>query len=956
MNIEEKKDKKQIVIKNNADDSIDNKSIKNSSGNLEHNQIGLQNKKFNKKDRSSSLGDFYLTAVNNIEYDKPLHYRRESTRMVKTKEENESLKNTKSEFIDYLLHENTKYADFESVEMDMRHELQDEKSIYDDHLKEIKQKQAQLKYLTKLIEEEVIQQKKNSAQKIIEEFNNKINETKHKTALINFDYNTNLKIYSRAKEEGEVIRKNLLSIFKESKLVDEQYKKFSLLKGNIFYTLSKEEKIFNDLKEFESMSSINYYTQFEKKKEHFNYIDFKLYLAKNLTVQGKIILSEIKKKQQEVKQHLKQKDEENKFRFIEVLQLKKDVKNQIYNNEKLNQTLKVDDINQIVNAFKNAEQNVSNNQTRFAFINEKIIKSNNELTKLAKLLEIKKNKLRNNNSENNVDDGFFEDKYLDDVIRRNEENKNKKEVVTNEDSLLCSRFQGNFTKEQLNYLKLQEEVLDSNDKMKLMKVKLDEYKQTNKELKDNFEKLEITLKKLIAFIADGISKLLEVKITMAENSSLKINKTIDKDYDQINFGLNKSKEKRKLNSGDHWNMASNVVRKSILIKKMISEGKRKNSMFKLNDFSQLMRSFHRFSRDLLLVSNLIKVNIIVMLYKESTEDNILNSANEFNSNLFKKRILCFNDNNLIYERLKELVNKKITEADSKKKFMQRSEEDILQKAASTKNNRNFKKHKTNYHPQSKQFISSTKLCDDFYTYYSTKKGSSHFLKDSNASTNTKFLKEVSKLTNSLVKFDNHTNTKYSNHDSSSKTLDYCKSTTYGSEKVVQEENFTKLIPKKLHQSDHYKVKSIAKKYNKNDFTLSDYLLKDLERQNELSKVVSIKMDRKRKEIEYDMKLKERNYQNKTADLMYVPPINKNEKNNDDSYLSEKEEEEEVTREDKLSNLFNRLNKNDAAGNDVFQRSMKLAKLELKYKKIVKKRKPVNFSEFQLKFNSTKKEL
>jgi hypothetical protein len=377
---------------------------------------------------------------------------------------------------------------------------------------------------------------------------------------------------------------------------------------------------------------------------------------------------------------------------------------------------------------------------------------------------------------------------------------------------------------------------------------------------------------------------------------------------------------------------------------------------------------------------------------------------------------------MIKEKLKELVKTKAAEAMNKKKFMNRSEAEILNKSSLSRQKSNYKKIKNptvNF-----RTISSTQLCEDFFQYIAVKHGSNYFLRDSNASTNTKFLREVSKFTNCQVKFSNlnnltsrhtdRTNTGNLNRGNFGKTINCNNNNNEGSFKfnidnisnnnmnktfnngkneyfcnkdnkrfIIPSSNFDQSINTRTQELnlagtiEYYTSKKLAAKLNKEDLLSAhtESLLRENERNNNLSKVLAIKLERKKRELDYDIKLKEIHRKAKSTLNMKIKSEIENrtmfsskgvdkqksgfklpDDDINDSYVSQVSDTDNLVENDQEKKIFNRLNKNNKNNLEFFKRSTKLAQLEVKYSKMLRQRKTINFADFQMKFSSTKKEL
>lgn len=494
----------------------------------------------------------------------------------------------------------------------------------------------------------------------------------------------------------------------------------------------------------------------------------------------------------------------------------------------------------------------------------------------------------------------------------------------------------------------------------------------------------------------------------------------------------------------------------------------------------MLRSFHRYERDLLLVNNLIKLNIIVILYKESQDISLKKYSDSkalLPSNYFYSLIINFSDNTIIEKKIKDMLEYKVKEAISKKKFMNRSEAEILNKAKNTKQKNQFKKLTHTKKPISIQPISSSKLSDDFYQHLSTKSGFGYFLHDSSVGLNSKFFFEMSKFTNSQVKYDSVVRKEkpIKNEVTKDFKLEILSANIDGdNNKRSRSNNMFKSNyddTKKQRYSElnlggtieRFTAHQLSNKLNKYDYnnSVADSLRKDMERSNVMSKVLAIKLERKNREINYDNKIREmnrttqeinynkimkdplniinntissrtnkegfigisnnsnskkysnrlssnlgnqkiikystndtninRNIFNKTfnynsnsnqkllslddrdrlisnrskaKNLINKKRVNSNPEENkltEDSYLSGDELNNssiimENGQQEFLQKLNQRINKEAQNSAEYFKRSNKLAQLQVKYLKMMRQKKEINYNEFQLRLNSTKKEL
>ena len=263
---------------------------------------------------------FYLTGIDLKQTLSKIDNKDKENKDIKTERKRDNfqkekiLKYTTKEFINFILNEHTEYADIELIE----NEYLLQNKIKHEALNSIEEKVTKAKERIKLLdlktEQEIIKTKQTDKQALIKQFNNKIINEKKNIAEAFYNYNSNLKILNRSKTEGYSLREQFKEALKESKLIDEQYKKYLMLKNSTFSLLNSEIKTFNELKEFDKLCSYDYLTNLQSRKEHFNELDFKLYLARSLTIEGEKVLENIKSNQAVIRSSINKITKENQYK------------------------------------------------------------------------------------------------------------------------------------------------------------------------------------------------------------------------------------------------------------------------------------------------------------------------------------------------------------------------------------------------------------------------------------------------------------------------------------------------------------------------------------------------------------------------------------------------------------------------------------------------------------------
>lgn len=877
----------------------------NKINSVENNTSGRESVEINadKNDNDNNNG-FYLTSVNTKKFS-----RQKSVRSENSIKDAKLLIDTKNEFIDYILHDNTKVANLEELQQEIISVYRVKKEKYDLVAKETELKRKGLSDIDNRIKNELMQLKKFSYQNVIDNFNHQIELLRKQYELKNTDYHSTLKTYGMVKDDKVVIKNNLEDTFKQVKRINETHKKFQILSHNIITILNNEESVLNNFKNFEGMTSINNIAHLEKRKEVFNNLDFKLYIAKNLTKDGEKALEYYKIKIGEENKKNRRLDRLIQFKYNEQKELIKTIIKENLNDQKLKKKLNVTDMMKVVEVYKNNLHLTQKYQTTFNSLNKEIFDLNTEHEKLVILRTRKLNEKK-------------EENILKDLENKKSISKKLKE--------------------------LEEDVLESEESIKLLKLKKDEYCSQNIVLSDHIVKLQEKLKHLIIFVHEGMSKLVEVKSIIEDSNHISSNNSNELS------GKSKSEKLMSNNSIIH-------IKNQMIIKQ---SGKKKG--FKLDDFITLLHGFHSFSHEIIYIDNLIKLNIQIIIQKEENQLNNINAdlgivtnnpnnenhENQENYNLFQIQIKNYKNKD-VEDRFFRMLEEKNIENEHKRKFLGRSQEEILklsllEKSAKKVDNNNLK-----------QYVSSNNLANQFIEYMQTSKGK--FIHPNTI--NVKFIREMAKLTNQIVKFDHHN---YNKNNCVNNRLNELPDLKNKKNKSISE------------KIDEYTSKSLAKRFNKFENSVSDSLFRDIQRESMLNKVISIKLDRKRKELEYDILLKNRtekarlkklsyddlgmftSYNNKMdkksfnkTQLNLGAPKTVLDKDDDDSLIID-EKKDDYNEVNIINKKIDRLNKNASCGDEHFIRAAKLQTLDIKFNNILRTKKNINLNEFQVKYNNTKR--
>lgn len=313
----------------------------------------------------------------------------------------------------------------------------------------------------------------------------------------------------------------------------------------------------------------------------------------------------------------------------------------------------------------------------------------------------------------------------------------------------------------------------------------------------------------------------------------------------------------------------------------------------------------QFERDMLFIFSTIQLNVVVGLFQESMDPNI-KTTDDFKLR-FRKRLIVFKSNEDVSQKIAELTCLKSEEASHKVKFMRRSENDILKKSMSHAKNKENLNQIYKKVESKRNVIDGNKLINNFEDHLN-RLGASDTSRIQFNLKHPRFIKEISKFTNSSINYSNAT-------------------------------------------------------LNKFEYTLADEFAKDYEKIATKSRIEGIRHERKRKEVDYSKSLRKKYVD--SQQIQNLPKIKRsqsilNQVDVDDSFSKTLQDEEKLNVDKKnISNqdiLFKRLMISNNKNIEFFKRSNKLAMLERSYHKLIGQRETFNMNDFQLKFSEMKRTL
>ena len=319
-------------------------------------------------------------------------------------------------FLDYLINNQSNYANFEKITEYYEEKLRKNEKKFNENLKIIKQKKEEIQNLKITINNSIANNisltNKNLDiyySKIIEKIKNDILLREHELEiykkLYNDIYKHNYRLNSKLETENKL-----------SKISEEQHEKYLHIKDVSLNKLLKQEEMLKTLNYYFNKCKESNEILVNQKKEEISKLNYEIYMLKKDEIIFENNIEEIKDKSNKINKIILEKQKQfgiiiNDYKYILKHFYKDDISmNQIY------EILGVIDVDNILSNFKKLRQKYNELSLHFSFKSKQIISINEELTNLDKEYNNILNGIKNKkNMENGIKKKINYNEYLEEI-------------------------------------------------------------------------------------------------------------------------------------------------------------------------------------------------------------------------------------------------------------------------------------------------------------------------------------------------------------------------------------------------------------------------------------------------------------------------------------------------------------------------------------------------------------
>lgn len=293
----------------------------------------------------------------------------------------------KENFLDYIIHEKTQFADLSSIETHYSNLLISNYHKHNTNKLLIKHKKQQSHSLSQEMTKTLLEYFYPIENNELHKFEAQIAELKREIKKKEVEYNSYKHIYSRSYKTNYLLSKRYEDETAYAHIQHEQYEKYKILKEHAVNSVSKQSEMLVNMQKFQELSEMTYMNQLSQKTKLFNQLDFEVLMIKKDTASIETAIHVKIQQQNEMKKLIHQQCMINKKMYREHMGY---VKEYHATNLKLlgiYRILKVKSLFNVIKQFNSLRKEYNLLHFRFEQVNYDIAKLNIQLTEMEKEIE-----------------------------------------------------------------------------------------------------------------------------------------------------------------------------------------------------------------------------------------------------------------------------------------------------------------------------------------------------------------------------------------------------------------------------------------------------------------------------------------------------------------------------------------------------------------------------------------
>ena len=321
----------------------------------------------------------------------------------------------KKNFLEYLINENPRYANLETITADFKRSERKLKEIYDRNLMIIKKKKKLLHALELKINQVVIDNVLLSDKDMENYYDHEIFLKKEELKRKEHELEMYHQLFNRVYKINYKLSNKLEIETKYAKMYNQQYEKYCVIKNASLIKIQKQQEMLKSLNSsYENFITNNENAINEKSKE-LNQVEYEVYMIKNDIIGLEKGIEALKEKKKKLSNLIVQNNHIYEQKAEDLLLIKQKYFKDFIKMEDIYQVLKIDNVNEILRKYNRLSQEYNNRSLLLKMksieltdLNSTLKKDNDTLKDIKKQIKILKHEILSKSKvKNDIEEQFM---------------------------------------------------------------------------------------------------------------------------------------------------------------------------------------------------------------------------------------------------------------------------------------------------------------------------------------------------------------------------------------------------------------------------------------------------------------------------------------------------------------------------------------------------------------------
>ena len=308
-------------------------------------------------------------------------------RVIRLKKQNKTLTQFKEEFLTFLIHEKTQFADLALIEQHYSKLIEKNYNTYNINKIIIKHKHNELQNVTYDITKTLFTYMNVNECNQLEEYDKEIEKLKRDIKIKQLENISYKHIYNRTYKTNYLLANRYQDEIQYNKILHEQHTKYKILKEHAVNTVSKQTEMLANIQKFKELNELSNHNQLSQKTKLFNHLEFEVLMIKKDTASIENALNIKINQQNKIKSLLMHRYLLNKKYLTDYLSYARDYHSTNMKLLNIYSILNVKNLFNVIKQFNVVKKQYNLLHFRFEQANYDIAKLNIQLTEMDKEIE-----------------------------------------------------------------------------------------------------------------------------------------------------------------------------------------------------------------------------------------------------------------------------------------------------------------------------------------------------------------------------------------------------------------------------------------------------------------------------------------------------------------------------------------------------------------------------------------